>query len=68
MSAATPDHVLSAIVNNSRGIGPGAMVTRSQWQKYVTDLGGEFSWWGEVIEISANSIGGGMYQIKGKKR
>jgi len=68
MSDTTPTHVLQAVANNARGIGPGPTVTRAEWQKYATDLGGWFMWWGEMIDVSAKSIGGGMYQIKGVKR
>lgn len=68
MSAQTPDHVVQAIWNNARGIGTGPIVTRKEWQMYVTDLGGWFSYWGDVIDMKAKSIGGGMYRIEGEKR
>ena len=68
MSATTPDHVLHSVWNNARGIGNGPVVTRKDWQEYVEDLGGWFTYWGEVIDMRAVSIGGGMYQIRGVKR
>jgi hypothetical protein len=68
MSAATPDHICRAIWNNARGIGIGPVVKRSEYQRYMEDLGGWFSYWGDVIDIKAKSLGGGMYAMKGTKR
>lgn len=68
MSAATPDHVCRAIWNNARGIGSGPAVTAKEWKTYALDLGAEFTYWGEHIEIRAESIGGGMYRLKGTRR
>lgn len=68
MSAATPDYILQAVYNNARGIGAGPTVSRAEWQKYATDLGGWFMWWGRAVDMSAKSIGGGLYQIKGSIR
>lgn len=68
MSAETPDHIVRAIWNNARGIGNGPVVTRAEYQKYMKDLGGWFTYWGDYIDMSAKSLGGGMYAIEGKKR
>lgn len=68
MTAKTPDHVLHAIWNNARGIGQGPVVSRKEFQDYADDLDGWFTYWGDVIDIEAKSIGAGRYRIIGKKR
>jgi len=68
MSEATPDHVLRAVWNNARGIGSGPTVTRAEWQRYAADLGGWFTYWGQAVDMTAKSLGGGIYQIKGTLR
>jgi len=68
VSSATPDHIVEAVWNNSRGIGAGPVVTRQEWKDVCQDLGGWFSYWGSMIDMKAVSIGGGMYRIEGTKR
>lgn len=68
MSERTPDYIVRAIANNANGIGVGPTVTRKEWQALATDLGGWFMWWGKIVDMRAVSIGGGMYQIRGKIR
>lgn len=68
MSATTPDHILRAIWNSARGIGNGPVVSRKNWQTYADDLDGWFSYWGDVVDMHAVSIGAGRYRIKGVLR
>lgn len=66
MSAATPNHTLQAIYNNAIGVGVGAVMTSKEWKALVLDMGSWFSWWGNMVHMSAKSIGGGVYEIKGR--
>lgn len=68
MTNVTPDYILQSVWNNARGIGKGPTVTRKEWQAYVSDLGGWFTYWGQMVDMRAVSIGGGMYQIRGEFR
>lgn len=68
MSEVTPDHVMYAIWQNSHGIGSGPVVTLSEWRTYYTDLDGWFTYWGELIDMSLKTVGGGIYRIEGTKR
>lgn len=65
MSATTPDHICYAVWNNAHGIGDGPVVTQGEWKTYAQDLGGWFMYRGSRVTMTAKSIGGGMYQIKG---
>lgn len=68
MSAATPTHVMQAVWNNARGMGQGAVVTGKEARTYMKDLGGWFFFWGDMVDMRAESMGAGMYLLKGTKR
>jgi len=68
MSAATPDHILRQVWQNARGAGQGPIVSLKEWRAYYSDLDGWFSYWGDVVDLSLKTIGGGVYRMEGSLR